>query len=123
MLELQVWQMWSCHFRRCFSQQWNPAKYAFQTTNKDCELHSYLTGLANDISLDKQPTIIKLVTDPPLPEVLFFCFGDIELRQTSDPNEDVRIVSPNEFALDGSYSLKLSENSRWQLLVDTFDLI
>jgi hypothetical protein len=54
---------------------------------------------------------------------LRFCFGDIELRQTSDPNEDVRIVSPNEFALDGSYSLKLSEKSRWQLLVDTFDLI
>jgi hypothetical protein len=72
---------------------------------------------------DKQPTIIKLVTDPPLPEVCGFGFGDIELRQTSDPNEDVRIVSPNEFALDGSYSLKLSENSRWQLLVDTFDLI
>jgi hypothetical protein len=63
----------------------------------------YLTGLANDISLDKQPTIIKL-TDPPLPEVCGFGFGDIELRQTSDPNEDVRIVSPNEFALDGSFS-------------------
>ncbi|MGA9637266.1 type IX secretion system outer membrane channel protein PorV, partial [Flavobacterium sp.] len=31
------------------------------------------------------------------------------LRQTGEPNEDTRKVSPNEFALDGSYSLKLSE--------------
>jgi hypothetical protein len=53
---------------------------------------------------DKQPTIIKLVTDP-FAGSLRFGFGDIELRQTSDPNEDVRIVSPNEFALDGSLLL------------------
>jgi hypothetical protein len=53
----------------------------------------------------------------------FFVLETSNCVKQSDPNEDVRIVSPNEFALDGSYSLKLSENSRWQLLVDTFDLI
>ena len=41
--------------------------------------------------------------------IRYFGFGDIELRETGDPNEVPRIVSPNEFALDGSYSLKLSE--------------
>ena len=39
----------------------------------------------------------------------YFGLGDIELRQTGDPNEAFPTVSPNEFAIDGSYSLKLSE--------------
>jgi hypothetical protein len=35
-----------------FSQQWNPAKYALQQTNKAFyKLYLYLTNLANDISL------------------------------------------------------------------------
>jgi hypothetical protein len=34
---------------------------------------------------------------------------EIELRETGDPTEVPRTVSPNEFAMDGSYSLKLSE--------------
>jgi hypothetical protein len=34
---------------------------------------------------------------------------EIELRQTGEANEQFRTVSPNEFAIDGSYSLKLSE--------------
>jgi hypothetical protein len=38
----------------------------------------------------------------------YFGFGD-ELRQTGEANEQFRTVSPNEFAIDGSYSLKLSE--------------
>jgi hypothetical protein len=39
----------------------------------------------------------------------FFGLGNIDLRQTDDPDEVVNSVNPNEFALDGSYSLKLSE--------------
>ena len=39
----------------------------------------------------------------------FFGLGNIELRETGDPNEIPRTVSPSEFAFDGSYSLKLSE--------------
>jgi hypothetical protein len=39
----------------------------------------------------------------------FFGLGNIELRETGDPTEIPRVVSPNEFAFDGSYSLKLSE--------------
>ncbi len=37
----------------------------------------------------------------------YFGLGDIELRENAI--DDPRIVSPNEFALDASYSLKLSE--------------
>ena len=39
----------------------------------------------------------------------FFGLGDIELRETGDPNEVPRVVNPNELAVDLSYSLKLSE--------------
>ena len=41
--------------------------------------------------------------------IRYFGLGKIELRQTGDPNENFITVSPNEFAIDGSYSLKLSE--------------
>jgi hypothetical protein len=96
----------------------NPAKYAFKRPTSSLS-YSLSTGLANDISLGQATYYNKISDRSAFAGSLRFWFGDIELRQTSDPNEDVRIVSPNEFALDGSYSLKLSENSRWQLLVDT----
>lgn len=35
--------------------------------------------------------------------------GDVTLRQTGSAIEAALIVAPNEFALDGSYSLKLTE--------------
>lgn len=95
-----------------FSQQWNPAKYAFSTDQQGFSISytPYLTGLANDISLG-QATYYNKISDRSAfaGSLRFFGFGNIELRQTSDPNEIVRIVSPNEFALDGSYSQKLSE--------------
>jgi hypothetical protein len=45
---------------------------------------------------------------------VFFGFGEIELRQTGAADENFPTGIINEFALDLSYSLKLSENSRWQ---------
>ncbi|MBE0392016.1 hypothetical protein BJQ96_01862 [Flavobacterium sp. PL0002] len=95
-----------------FSQQWNPAKYAFSTDKQGFSVSytPYLTDLANDISLG-QATYYNKISDRSAfaGSIRFFGFGDIELRQTSDPNENFKTVSPNEFALDGSYSLKLSE--------------
>ncbi|NRT17142.1 hypothetical protein HNP99_003521 [Flavobacterium sp. 28A] len=95
-----------------FSQQWNPAKYAFSTDKQGFSVSytPYLTDLANDISLG-QATYYNKISDRSAfaGSIRFFGFGDIELRQTSEPNEKFKIVSPNEFALDGSYSLKLSE--------------
>ncbi|MFL9832379.1 type IX secretion system outer membrane channel protein PorV [Flavobacterium sp. ARAG 55.4] len=94
-----------------FSQQWNPAKYAFAIDKQgiSASYTPYLTGLANDISLG-QITYYNKISDRSAfaGSLRYFGFGDIELRQdASDVNPPV--VSPNEFALDGSYSLKLSE--------------
>jgi hypothetical protein len=95
-----------------FSQQWNPAKYAFSTDKQGISLSytPYLTGLANDISLG-QLTYYSKVSDRSAfaGSIRYFGYGDIELRKTGDPEENFTTVSPNEFALDGSYSLKLSE--------------
>lgn len=95
-----------------FSQQWNPAKYAFATDAQGLSISytPYLTDLANDISLGQLTYYQKLNDRSAFAGSLrYFSFGDIELRQTGDPQEDFLVVSPNEFAIDGSYSLKLSE--------------
>ena len=95
-----------------FSQQWNPAKYAFATDAQGFSISytPYLTDIANDISLG-QITYYQKLNDRSAfaGSIRYFGFGDIELRQTGDPQEDFATVSPNEFAVDGSYSLKLSE--------------
>ncbi len=96
-----------------FSQQWNPAKYAFSTDAQGLSISytPYLTDLANDISLG-QLTYYNKFSDRSAfaGSFRYFGFGDIELRRTGDPNEIPNIVSPNEFALDGSYSLKTKRN-------------
>ena len=95
-----------------FSQQWNPAKYAFSTDAQGFSLSytPYLTDIANDISLGQLTYYQKLNDRSAFAgSIRYFGFGDIELRQTGEQNEDFPIVSPNEFAIDGSYSLKLSE--------------
>jgi hypothetical protein len=95
-----------------FSQQWNPAKYAFAVDKQGFSISytPYLIDLANDISLGQVTYYNKISERSAFATSLrFFGFGEIELRETGDPNEQARVVSPNEFALDGSYSLKLSE--------------
>lgn len=95
-----------------FSQQYNPAKYAFSTEKQGFSISytPYLTGLVNDISLG-QATYFNRISERSAfaGSLRFFGLGDIELRQTDDPTEQTNIVSPNEFALDGSYALKLSD--------------
>ena len=95
-----------------FSQQWNPAKYAFATDAQGFSISytPYLTDLVNDISLG-QFTYYNKVNERSAfaASIRYFSLGKIELRQTGDPNENFITVSPNEFAIDGSYSLKLSE--------------
>ncbi|CAA9194824.1 type IX secretion system outer membrane channel protein PorV [Flavobacterium collinsii] len=95
-----------------YSQQWNPAKYAFSVDKQGFSISytPYLTDLANDISLGQVTYYNKINERSAFAgSFRYFGFGDIELRTTGDPNEAARIVSPNEFAFDGSYSLKLSE--------------
>ena len=95
-----------------FSQQYNPAKYAFSLDKQGFSVSytPYLTSIANDISLG-QLTYYNKINDRSAfaGSFRFFGLGDIELRETGDPNEIPRTVNPNEFAIDGSYSLKLSE--------------
>lgn len=95
-----------------FSQQYNPAKYAFalQEHGFSVSYTPYLTSIANDISLGQLTYYNKLNERSAFAgSFRYFGLGDIELRETGDPNEVPRVVNPNEFALDLSYSLKLSE--------------
>jgi hypothetical protein len=94
-----------------FSQQWNPAKYAFalKEYGLSASYTPYLTSIANDISLG-QVTFFKKLSDERSAfgaSLRYFGLGDIELRQ--DPEDPGITRTPNELAVDLSYSLKLSE--------------
>ena len=93
-----------------FSQQFNPAKYAFSLQKQGFSVSytPYLSSIANDISLG-QLTYYNRINDRSAfaGSLRFFGLGDIELRNNID--DTPRIVNPNELALDGSYSLKLSD--------------
>ena len=94
-----------------FSQQYNPSKYAFSKQKQGFSMSytPYLTSIANDISLGQITYFNRFNERMAFSGGLrYFGFGDIELRETGDPNEVPVITSPNEFALDGSYSLQLS---------------
>ena len=93
-----------------FSQQWNPAKYAFALDKQGFSISytPYLTDLVNDISLG-QITYYNRINERSAfaGSLRYFGLGEIELRQNFD--DIPQIVKPNELALDGSYTLKLSE--------------
>jgi hypothetical protein len=93
-----------------FSQQWNPAKYAFSLDKQGFSVSytPYLTDLVNDISLG-QVTYYNRINERSsfATSLRYFGLGEIELRQTAE--DQPQIVKPFELALDGSYSLKLSE--------------
>jgi len=93
-----------------FSQQYNPSKYAFSLQKQGFSVSytPYLTSIANDISLG-QVTYFNRINERSAfaGSLRYFGLGDIEL--TDKDGTRLTTVSPNEFALDGSYSLKLSE--------------
>lgn len=93
-----------------FSQQYNPAKFAFSLQKQGFSVSytPYLSSIANDISLG-QLTYYNRINDRSAfaGTLRYFGLGDIELRNYID--DTPRIVNPNELALDGSYSLKLSD--------------
>ena len=93
-----------------FSQQWNPAKYAFSEEKQGFAVSytPYLTSLVNDISLGQLNYFNKLNDKSAFAgSIHYFSLGQIELRNTAE--EVARVVKPAEFAIDGSYALKLSE--------------
>ena len=93
-----------------FSQQWNPAKYAFSLDKQGftTSYTPYLTDLVNDISLGQVTYFNRFNERSAFAGSLrYFGLGEIELRQFAE--DDPVIVKPSELALDASYSLKLSE--------------
>ena len=94
-----------------YSQQWNPAKYAFATQKSGMGISytPYLETIVNDVSLLNATYYNKLNDRSAFAFGLrYFGLGEIELRQTID--QEATLVKPNEFALDGSYSLKLGQS-------------
>ena len=94
-----------------YSQQWNPAKYAFASDKQGFSISytPYLTQLVNDISLGQVNYYNRINERSAFGVSLrYFGLGEIELRQNFD--DAANVVKPNELALDASYSLKLSES-------------
>lgn len=93
-----------------FSQQFNPAKYAFSLQKQGFSVSytPYLSSIANDISL-AQLTYYNRINERSAFAGSFRYFGLGDIQLTNEIGEEQAVVSPNEFALDGSYSLKLSE--------------
>ena len=93
-----------------FSQQWNPAKFAFANRKMGVGVSytPYLASIATDISLLNASFYNKINERSAFAVSLrYFGLGEIELRQFA--NDLGTIAKPNEMALDGSYSLKLSD--------------
>ncbi|MEX2350781.1 MAG: type IX secretion system outer membrane channel protein PorV [Flavobacteriaceae bacterium] len=93
-----------------FSQQWNPAKYAFSTYKQGIGVTytPYLSQLVNDIFLGNLTYYNRLNERSAVgASFKYFSLGDIELRDT--PEQEPLLQSPNELTFDLSYSLRLSD--------------
>ncbi len=93
-----------------FSQQWNPAKFAFAERKMGIGVSytPYLESIITDISLLNGSFYNKINERSAFAFSLrYFTLGEIELRQFA--NDPGTLAKPNELALDGSYSLKLSD--------------
>lgn len=92
-----------------FSQQWNPAKFAFAERKMGIGVSytPYLESIITDIALLNGNFYNKINDQSAFAVSLrFFTLGEIELRQFA--NDPGTIAKPSELAVDGSYSLKLS---------------
>ncbi len=94
-----------------FSQQWNPAKYAFSEVKQGIGFGytPYLRELVDDINLGTLTYFNRINERSSFSGSLrYFGLGGVELRTTAD--DPGRPVEPNELAVDVSYALRLSEN-------------
>ncbi len=92
-----------------FSQAWNPSKYYFSEQNFGFGVSytPYLSRLINDINLIYLTHFGK-INDRSAYGISLRYFGLGQINLTDINGQDIGTVSPNEFAIDGSYSLKLS---------------
>ncbi len=94
-----------------FSQYWNAAKYNSieSKTGFGISYTPYLSQLVNDIKILNANYYHKLNERSAFGVSLkYFGLGEIDLSDSS--GQYTGTVSPNEFAVDGSYALKLSNN-------------
>lgn len=94
-----------------YSQQWNPAKYVFAEHQQGVGVNytPYLSELVNDIFLGNITYYNRISERSAFGASLkYFSMGNIEARDY--PDEVARILSPNEFTLDLSYALRLSDH-------------
>lgn len=94
-----------------FSQQWNPAKFAFSESKQGIGFGytPYLRELVDDINLGTLTYFNRINERSSFSAGLrYFGLGGVELRQTAD--QVANPVEPNEMAVDLSYALRLSEN-------------
>ncbi|MGY3792492.1 type IX secretion system outer membrane channel protein PorV [uncultured Aquimarina sp.] len=94
-----------------FSQQWNPAKYAFIGKQQGVGINytPYLSNLVDDIFLGSVNYYNRFGQDgrsAVAASFRYFSLGDIEFRQ--GPNDEPNVQKPNELTLDVSYALQLS---------------
>lgn len=93
------------------SQHWNAAKYPFTEKNWGVGLSytPWLNKLINDMSISYLSFYTKLSKMEAMALSLkYFDLGDIDLRD--DVGNSMGLFNPREFAFDGSYSRKLSNN-------------
>lgn len=93
-----------------YSQSHNPAKYAFATINQGFSLSytPYMSKVSSGMSLGQLTYFNKFNERSAIGASLkYFGMGDIQLRSSYD--SAVMTKKPNEFSVDVSYALKLSE--------------
>tara|TARA_R100001369_G_scaffold11429_1_gene24888 strand:+ start:14127 stop:15284 length:1158 start_codon:yes stop_codon:yes gene_type:complete len=94
-----------------FSQQWNPAKYAFINNEQGIGVSytPYLSNIVNDIFLGNLTYFNRLDDRSAVAASLrYFSLGSIETQGGFE--EQPLILSPNELTLDISYALRLADN-------------
>lgn len=96
-----------------FSQQWNPAKYAFAISKQGVGITytPYLSNLVNDIFLGNLTYYNRINERSAFAGSLrYFSLGEIQTGLTAEQvANNPLILSPNEFTLDFSYALRLSD--------------
>ena len=95
-----------------FSNHWNPAKYAFvkNDTGAAVSYTPYLSRLVNDIFL-ADVTYFRAIDERSAWAVglRYFSLGEIQIGERPADFINPLIERPNEYVLDASYALKLSD--------------
>lgn len=95
-----------------FSNHWNPAKYAFvkNDTGAAVSYTPYLSKLVNDIFL-ADVTYFRAIDERSAWAVglRYFSLGEIQIGERPADFINPLIERPNEYVLDASYALKLSD--------------